>query len=542
MANKYLDYSGLSHFWAKLKALFSKKSETITNITRNGTTFTATRADGTSFTFTQQDTGEENQNAFSNIKVGSTTISADTKTDTIEFVAGSNIMLTPDATNDKVTIDSTSTSFSNIKVGSTTIAADSEMDTFEFVAGNNITLTPDATNDKITIDSTASSEPSSTTPKMDGTAAVGTETAFARGDHIHPTDTSRAPLNSPGFTGIPTAPTATAETNDTQIATTEFVKGAVNTATADMLSEDWLLNSSIDGVKFDSSDYQDMVHYGECSDEADTLDKVVACNNFKLIKGSWIIVKFTNGNGYSSSGGPFTLNVNGTGAKTILYNGATGSLKPTHFYKNRYVPFIYDGENYNIVTTALDEGIKYISIPAYQNLTSSNRVTALSNTIGFGPGTGISFGIYSVNNVLRLGITLNGMTQSSATAGTSAIQSGISPKVLHDTIAGFGGVANGFAPLDSNSLIDPQYLPSYIDDVIEVYAVGATPLASDWLSLTAGGTPLTPESGKIYILIAASGDYEANSQFRWSGSTYVKLNNGGVSSITNSEIDVIVAS
>lgn len=32
---------------------------------------------------------------------------------------------------------------------------------------------------------------STTTPKMDGTAAVGTETAFARGDHRHPTDTSR---------------------------------------------------------------------------------------------------------------------------------------------------------------------------------------------------------------------------------------------------------------------------------------------------------------------------------------------------------------
>lgn len=26
---------------------------------------------------------------------------------------------------------------------------------------------------------------------MDGTAAVGTEMAFARGDHVHPTDTSR---------------------------------------------------------------------------------------------------------------------------------------------------------------------------------------------------------------------------------------------------------------------------------------------------------------------------------------------------------------
>ena len=33
-----------------------------------------------------------------------------------------------------------------------------------------------------------------TTPKMDGTAAVGSETAYAKGDHVHPTDTSRAPV------------------------------------------------------------------------------------------------------------------------------------------------------------------------------------------------------------------------------------------------------------------------------------------------------------------------------------------------------------
>ena len=33
--------------------------------------------------------------------------------------------------------------------------------------------------------------PSSSTPVMNGTAAVGTETSFARGDHVHPTDTSR---------------------------------------------------------------------------------------------------------------------------------------------------------------------------------------------------------------------------------------------------------------------------------------------------------------------------------------------------------------
>ena len=33
--------------------------------------------------------------------------------------------------------------------------------------------------------------PSTTTPKMDGEAAVGTETAFARGDHRHPSDTNK---------------------------------------------------------------------------------------------------------------------------------------------------------------------------------------------------------------------------------------------------------------------------------------------------------------------------------------------------------------
>lgn len=69
-----------------------------------------------------------------------------------------------------------------------------------------------------------------TTPKMDGTAAVGSETAYAKGDHIHPTDTSRAPLASPALTGTPTAPTATAGTNTTQIATTAFVATAVANA------------------------------------------------------------------------------------------------------------------------------------------------------------------------------------------------------------------------------------------------------------------------------------------------------------------------
>jgi hypothetical protein len=66
---------------------------------------------------------------------------------------------------------------------------------------------------------------SSTTPVVNGTAAVGTSLGYARGDHVHPTDTSRAPLASPALTGTPTAPTAAAGTNTTQLATTAFVTG-----------------------------------------------------------------------------------------------------------------------------------------------------------------------------------------------------------------------------------------------------------------------------------------------------------------------------
>lgn len=67
----------------------------------------------------------------------------------------------------------------------------------------------------------------STSPLMDGAEAAGTATKSAREDHRHPTDTTRAPLWSPAFTGTPTAPTAPAGSNSTQIATTAFVKAEV---------------------------------------------------------------------------------------------------------------------------------------------------------------------------------------------------------------------------------------------------------------------------------------------------------------------------
>jgi hypothetical protein len=67
------------------------------------------------------------------------------------------------------------------------------------------------------------SQASAAQPLMDGAVSVGTSTKFAREDHRHPTDTSKAPINSPAFTGNPTAPTPSQSSNNTSIATTAFL-------------------------------------------------------------------------------------------------------------------------------------------------------------------------------------------------------------------------------------------------------------------------------------------------------------------------------
>lgn len=61
-------------------------------------------------------------------------------------------------------------------------------------------------------------------PLVNGAAAAGASNAWARGDHVHPIDTSRAPLNSPALTGAPTAPTPGAADNSSALATTAFVQ------------------------------------------------------------------------------------------------------------------------------------------------------------------------------------------------------------------------------------------------------------------------------------------------------------------------------
>lgn len=64
--------------------------------------------------------------------------------------------------------------------------------------------TSDLTNDSgfiTTSDIPEGAAASTTVPKMDGTAAVGSELAFARGDHVHPSDTKKVNKSGDTMTG-----------------------------------------------------------------------------------------------------------------------------------------------------------------------------------------------------------------------------------------------------------------------------------------------------------------------------------------------------
>ena len=97
-------------------------------------------------------------NIFSTISVsGQDNITIDQASDTLNFASGTGIAITTDASTDTITITNTGTSgttedvFKNISVsGQATVSADSSTDTLTFVAGSGMAITTDDSSDSIT--------------------------------------------------------------------------------------------------------------------------------------------------------------------------------------------------------------------------------------------------------------------------------------------------------------------------------------------------------------------------------------------------------
>ena len=441
MAKKYLDYDGLLYFWQKIKTTFAQASHTHTkseitdfpstmtpsshthgNIQNGGTLQTTDVAVANGDKLVITDSSDSNKVARSSVSFdGSTETQALTKKGTWATF------------NNYVHPTTTAHTASAVKVGN---------DSSGHVVLGDALKTSDLTNDSGFITSANVPVASSTTPNMDGTASVGTETAFARGDHTHPTDTSRASAS--------------------------HVHG----------------NITNDG-KITAS--------GVAVANGDTLVIVDSSDSSKVKKTS------------------------------IAFDGSSDRYGLTKKGTWEHMPVVMS-------SSGEDANLKHIILGYYNaDGTSSSEGQATSIEL---------LSVQAINNVNQ--------------SLVSAVQTALDGKV--DKVTGKGLSTNDYTDaektklgklvFDGNDLIDSSILPSYVDDVIEAYArSGQTALSSTWLATgSASGTVITPETGKIYVLMADSGDYSANTQFRWSGTTYVKLADGGVSSITNAEIDTILAS
>ena len=116
----------------------------------------------TSFGPNDEITITNTNNAFSTITVaGQSNVVADTLSDTLTLVAGSNITITTDAGTDTITISADGVGgaagiFSTIVVaGQSNVVADSSTDTLTLAAGSGISITTNAGTDTITITNTS---------------------------------------------------------------------------------------------------------------------------------------------------------------------------------------------------------------------------------------------------------------------------------------------------------------------------------------------------------------------------------------------------
>lgn len=449
MAKKYLDDNGLLYFWGKLKLTFALISHT------------HTKSQITDFPTSMTPTSHTHGNI--------TNAGALQSTD-ITIATGDKIVVTDGSNSSKVA--RTSLAFDTATAGTDKKALTQ--------AGTWQTFLTSA-------DVPEGASASTITPIMDGTASKGTDNGFARGDHVHPSDTSRVP-------------------------TTRTVNGKELSSDINLIAED---------IGYDN---------GGVTTVKSWIDKQAEIESFNASTG---VVKI---GGY--------------------VGGDTLSYASTSFYNKTAIDGFFsqagtaldnklEGVQVNGTDLTIDAN-KKVNIPVFTGATTSangsvglvpapTQAYELNKKFLSAKGTWVKIDkAVSVNNgALSVGISFDSASSlqalPEATTSANGLMS-ISDKSKLDSIT------------MTNGVIDSSVLPSFVDDVIEAYArSNQTELGSTWLATeSATGTVITPEAGKIYVLMNSSTNYEQNTQFRWGGTAYVQLNDSGCTSITNAEIDAIV--
>ena len=472
---------------------------------------------------------EVNQNAFSNVKVGSTTIAATSKTDTVEIASGSsNVTVEADKATKKVTISvdasqadhvanpltislngvaqtpfdgSTEVAF-NINpssVGAATSAQGAKADTAvqsvkigtgtELKSGTSVTLPvsyPAA--DKLTTSRTIaiSGDVSGTATSFDGSAnitipATISNLAISKVSGLQAALDAKAPLASPALTGTPTAPTAATGTKTTQIATTAFVDAAINSGIAGLSgalvfkgtvdSADDLPNTHTTGWTYVVSTAGTYV--GQVCEIG---DMIICVSNGTTAKNSdWNVVQ-TNINGAVT--GPATS----TDSYLAIFNGATGKVIKQGIAQSAIV------QTSRTVTagTGLTGGGALSG-----NITLTHQVKPTTGTDGGGTGALVT-GV----NIDSLG-HVSGTTKGNLSSTVTTASSG--KYVSHITVSGLA-----ITPV----LADLPTIPNVtVTNGAAVSGQYISAISASGHSITVTRAALPAESGKVKVTSSGTADY-----------------------------------
>ena len=144
------------------------------------------------------------------------------------------------------------------------------------------------------------------------------------------------------------------------------------------------------------------VFYGTCATSAGTATKVVVCEAFTqadLVAGTRITIYFNNANSYN---GQATLNINGTGAKNIYYNGTTTNARYM-WVAGESVDFIYNGTQWATINGGLATTSYYGVAKLYNGAGSNSTALALTPNALYAWANQSICAYYSSNTTYNVG-------------------------------------------------------------------------------------------------------------------------------------------
>lgn len=177
---------------------------------------------------------------------------------------------------------------------------------------------------------------------------------------------------------------------------------------------------------------------------------------------------------------------------------------------------IYWNTNNHSVEVVTDTEIKQLALGGSYTLPAATA-TSLGGVMVLAESTGSNI---SVTAAGVIDLTVD--TKNKINKAIRGIKVGPTASQTTHTVDSDGNVDLGDVVIANDKGLIPQsYLPSYVDDVIEVLTY------NELETMKAAASDANELTGKIYVLTADSAyggvTYKANTQFRYSGSTWVEI-------------------